>query len=172
MDVFEAIEARHSYRGSFTGAAVPRADLEKILAAGAAAPSGHNFQTPMFAAITDEAKCAQIAQMLPGPYTATAKAYIVVLSRQQFTEHQMQFELQDFAAATENILLAVTALGYATVWLEGRLFVNDARGQLHTLLNAPADCTVRVLLPIGVPAEDAKRPPKKPLEERAVFNSF
>ncbi|MDL2327133.1 nitroreductase family protein [Ruminococcaceae bacterium OttesenSCG-928-A11] len=172
MDLFEAINGRYSYRGAYTDAPVPQADLEKMLAAGVAAPSGHNFQTPVFAAITDTDKCAKIAEILPGPNTATAKAYIVVLSHEKFTEHNMQFELQDFAAATENILLAVHALGYATVWIEGRLFVNDVRGQLHTMLNAPADYTVRALLPLGVAAEEVKHPPKQAYEERVKFNSF
>jgi hypothetical protein len=39
MDVFEAIEKRHSYRGGFSGAPVPRDDLESstILTAARAA---------------------------------------------------------------------------------------------------------------------------------------
>jgi len=45
MDFFEAVDARYSYRGEFADEAVPRDDLEKILRAGLAAPSGCNKQT-------------------------------------------------------------------------------------------------------------------------------
>ena len=36
MDLFEAIEKRHSYREGFTDAPVPREDLRKIVQAAAA----------------------------------------------------------------------------------------------------------------------------------------
>ena len=45
MELFEAIEKRHSYRGGFRNEAVSKEDLRKIAAAGLAAPSGCNAQT-------------------------------------------------------------------------------------------------------------------------------
>ncbi len=38
------------------------------------------------------------------------------------------FQVEDCAAAVENMLLAITALGYATVWIDGWLRVED-RGE-------------------------------------------
>jgi nitroreductase len=52
-DVVELIFNRSSYRGAFIHEAVPRADLETIVKAGIAAPSGSNCQTPAFVIIDD-----------------------------------------------------------------------------------------------------------------------
>ena len=40
MNVLQAIEARHSYRGRYLDQPVPREDLERVLRAGLSAPSG------------------------------------------------------------------------------------------------------------------------------------
>ena len=53
-------------------------------------------------------------------------------------------------------------------WLrrEGRA---EAIGKL---LGVPDEKIVRILLPIGVPAEDYKQPEKMPFNERACFNKY
>ena len=48
MDLFTAIEKRHSYRGEFEKTKVPKEHLRKIIDAGIAAPSGCNAQTTSF----------------------------------------------------------------------------------------------------------------------------
>ena len=53
MDLFEAMEKRHSYRGSFTDKPVLKEDLVKILDAGLRAPSGKNQQTTEFIIVDD-----------------------------------------------------------------------------------------------------------------------
>ena len=45
MNVLEAINKRHSYRGKFKADLVPREDIIKIMQAGLDAPSGCNKQT-------------------------------------------------------------------------------------------------------------------------------
>ena len=54
MDVLDAIFSRHSYRGRFQPAPVPRDDLKLILEAGLAAPSGCNRQTTSLIAVDDQ----------------------------------------------------------------------------------------------------------------------
>ncbi|RMG04478.1 MAG: nitroreductase, partial [Planctomycetota bacterium] len=72
MDVFEAIRRRHSYRGPFTDAPVPREDLRKIVEAGIRAPSGKNEQTTSFVIVDDPALLEQAKQIIDRPVCATA----------------------------------------------------------------------------------------------------
>ena len=82
------------------------------------------------------------------------------------------FEVEDCAAAVENMLLAVTALGLATVWIDGWLRVDSRADRIGELLGAPEGKIIQVVLPIGKPAEEYRRPKKKPFSERAWFNKY
>ena len=64
MDLFDAIANRYSYRGEFTDAPVPRADLEKIVQAGIQAPSACNEQVASFVIVDDPPLLRQIAEIL------------------------------------------------------------------------------------------------------------
>lgn len=172
MDIFEAIEKRHSYRGPFTDATVSRDDLRKIVSAGLAAPSGCNGQTTEFVIIDDENIVRQINQMHEtNKAMQQGKAYIACLinTDPQPVYQGKSFEIEDCSAAVENMLLAITALGYASVWIDGWLR-GDKALSIAKLLSIPQTKTTRILLPIGVPAEQSKQPEKKPFEQRAYFN--
>ena len=82
------------------------------------------------------------------------------------------FQVEDCAAAVENMLLAITALGYATVWIDGWLRVRDRAATIGRMLGLPEHKSVRVLLPLGVPAEVWPQKEKKPFSERAWFNRY
>ena len=68
------------------------------------------------------------------------------------------------------MLLAITALGYATVWLDGALRARGQPPRIGRLLGVPEGLAVRVLLPLGVPAEPGRQMEKLSLDERAWFN--
>ncbi|MBQ9244183.1 MAG: nitroreductase family protein [Proteobacteria bacterium] len=118
MEKISSILARRSVR-SFTGEAVTREDLETILRAGMAAPSAMNSQPWCFIAVDDRALMDSLADSLPyAKMLKTAGAAIVVcgdMSR-ALPGAMKDFWVQDCAAATENILLAVEALGLGAVW--------------------------------------------------------
>ncbi|MBN2294258.1 MAG: nitroreductase family protein, partial [Pirellulales bacterium] len=84
----------------------------------------------------------------------------------------MAFSVEDTSASVENILLAITALGYATVWLDGVLRADDVAERIGKLLGVPSNQSVRVLLPIGVPAVPGEQLEKLPFEKRAWFNRY
>ena len=84
----------------------------------------------------------------------------------------LSFQVEDCAAAVENMLLAITALGYATVWIDGWLRADNHAEEINRLLAVPAGKTVRVLLPIGVPEEAHSQKEKRPFGERAWFNRY
>ena len=67
MDVFDAIERRHSYRGAFEPGRLPRADLERIVAAGIRAPSGYNGQSTSFVIVDEPALLARLAEVTEYP---------------------------------------------------------------------------------------------------------
>ena len=172
MDLFEAIEKRHSYRGEFTDAPVPRDDLTKIVQAGIQAPSAKNEQVVSFVIVEDPASLKQIAEMLDRPVCRTARAMIACVIDPRPVLGEISFAVEDCAASVENMLLAVTALGYAAVWLDGVLRRDEIAERIGKLLDIPAGRSVRILLPIGVPAEPGAQKEKLPFGQRAWFNKF
>jgi nitroreductase len=170
MELFEAISKRHSYRAAFTEAKVPREDLQKIVQAGIQAPSGCNAQTTSFVIVDDPAILDSIYSILKKDHHAPAM--IVCLAEKTIVFEDMSFELEDCAAAVENILLATTALGYATVWTDGALRLNDCGRRIGKLLGVPENLQIQIVLPIGVPAKECQQAKKKSFAERAWFNSY
>ena len=172
MDVFEAVSKRYSYRGEFTDAPVPREDLIKIVLAGIHAPSGKNEQTTSFVIVDDTELLGQVARIVDKPVCHSAKAMIVCVIDPRPVLGSLSFAVEDCAAAVENMLLAITALGYATVWLDGTLRSEDKAARIARLLGVPEDKSVRILLPLGVAAEPGTQKEKLPFEKRAWFNRY
>jgi nitroreductase len=172
MELFETIAKRHSYRGEFTDKPIPRADLEKIVAAGIQAPSGKNEQVTSFVIVDDPALIERISGVIDKPSCRSAKAMIVCVVDPKPILAGASFAHEDCAAAVENMLLAITSLGYASVWLDGVLRTADRAARIGSLLEVPADKTVLVLLPVGEPTEPGKPREKLPFDRRAWFNKF
>ena len=172
MELFEAISKRYSYRGDFTDAAVPREDLKKIVQAGIQAPSACNEQVASFVIVDDADLLAEISQIVGRPVCKTAKAMIVCIADPRPVFKDVAFPAEDTAAAVENMMLAIAALGYATVWLDGVLRVDDVAERIGKLLGVPGGQNVRILLPIGVAAKPGEQLKKQPFEKRAWFNRY
>ncbi len=172
MDLFEAIDKRHSYRDKFQDKPVPRADLEAIVEAGLKAPSGCNVQRTSFVIVDDPKILAEIRKLhaMRAVQTAPAIIFCVIPTDPPPAYGDKTFEIEDCSAATENMLLAVTALGYATVWIDGQLREESRAEKFNKLLGVPAGRTCRIMLPIGVPAQKKSRAEKKSFAERAFFN--
>ena len=175
MDFFEAIRKRHSYRKAFKDEPVPREELRRIVEAGLMAPSGKNMQTTNFIIVDDPGIIGKIREMHPqNEAMKKAVAYIacIVDRAPEAVYEGFSFQVEDCAAAVENMLLAVTALGYATVWIDGWLRLEGRAKIIAELLGVPFGKTVRVLLPIGIPVEEITGPDKKPFVQRAWFNRW
>ena len=175
MDIFQAMQKRHSYRGPFTDGPVNADDLRKIVSSGLIAPSGCNAQTTEFVIVDDQQIVAQINKMHESNKAMQqARAYIACLvgTDPKPVYQGFSFEVEDCAAAVENMLLAITALGYASVWIDGWLRREGRAASIAKMLNVPETKTIRILLPIGVPADQWKQPDKKSFQERAFFNKY
>jgi nitroreductase len=174
MEVFKAIEKRHSYRGPFLSRPVKKADLRKIVQAGLLAPSGKNAQTTEFVIVDDPRLLKEIGSLHTMPAMRTAQAMIacIVDEEPEKVYEGYSFQVEDCAVAAQNMFLAMTALGYATVWIDGWLRLEGRARKIGDLLNIPQGKAVRVLLPIGIPAEPVTPKEKKPFEQRAWFNGY
>ncbi|MDR2581764.1 MAG: nitroreductase family protein [Fibromonadaceae bacterium] len=175
MDIFECIQKRYSYRGSYVNTPVPREDLEKIIKAGLAAPSGCNKQTTSLIGLDDQQTLDSITSLIKknGFGGKTAPAGICILTQQIPGYADVYFNIQDYSAAIENMLLAITALGYASCWIEGQITESaETQKQIATLLNLPADYIVVGFLPIGIPEKEGKRPSYKLFSQRAWYNIY
>ena len=172
MDLFEAIAKRHSYREGFTDTAVSREDLRKIVQAGIQAPTACNEQVVSFVIVDDPETLDQITRIVDRPICKTARAMIVCVADPRPVYEGKSFTAEDCAASVENMLLAITALGYATVWLDGVLRSEDRAARIGRLLGVPEGHQVRILLPIGVAAKAGKQKEKLPFEKRAWLNRY
>ena len=173
MSVIDIIKNRHSYRGKFPSTPVPREDLITIMEAGLAAPSGCNKQTTSLIAVDDPEVLQKLHAVIDPPVAETAPAMICVLTRRIIAYRDRCFAVQDYAAAIENMLLAIVELGYQSCWYEGHITDVDRIGyQMAQILNVPDEYELVCFLPVGIAEEETIGPMKQAFEERAWFNGF
>ena len=173
MDVFEAIEKRHSYRGDFQDRSVPREDLEKIVQAGIQAPSRYNGQSTTFVIVDDADLLSSLGEIVNNKVIRNSKAAIVVAMDPEATaDKEFSFGVEDYSAAVENMLLAITAMGYASVWIDGVLRRENRAAAIADLLEIPKGKVVRAVLPLGIPVETRRQKEKKSFQERAWYNKY
>lgn len=160
MELFEVIKSRRSIR-KFTGEAIPRQDLLKIVDAGRLAATGHNVQPWDFIIITDR---AIIERLRAREWMNQAGALVAIV-----VDPSTRFWLEDAAAAAQNMLLACTGLGYGACWVEGGIIPHE--GAYKRLLGVPPDRRMVIVLAIGVPAEQPHKV-KKSLEQVVHWEKY
>jgi nitroreductase len=161
MDALEAIRNRRSVR-RYKNEAIPKEALETIVDAGRLAATGSNRQPWDFIVVTEK---PMIVNFKPsGVWIAESSAVIVVVM-----DPKSRWWVEDGAAAIENMLLASTALGYGSCWVEGDALPHEDK--IKSLLDIPPEKRVMALIPIGVPAE-TPQPKKKSLQEVLHWEKF
>ena len=110
MNTFEAFSQRYSYRGKYLPTPIPREHLKALLEAGFHGPSGCNKQTTSFIAVDDPETMKKLHAVIDPPVGETAPAMICVLTRKIIAYRDRTFYIQDYSAAIENMLLAITDL--------------------------------------------------------------
>jgi len=170
MDLFDAIEKRHSYRGPFKDQPVPREDLKRIVQAGLQARRGGIARPRRSSSWTTRTSSPGSVDAPGNTAMQQAHAYIAcAVDKEPAAVYEgMAFQVEDCAVAAENMLLAVTALGYATVWVDGWLRVGDHAARIGEALGLPEGKVVRIILPLGEPAETHKQKEKFPSKARVV----
>lgn len=172
-NILKTILERRSYRGRYKQTKIPREHLIEIMEAGLSAPSGCNKQTTSLIAVDDPLILSDLKAMINPPVCETAPALICVLTQKIFAYRDRCYNVQDYSAAIENMLLAIKALGYESCWYEGHITdKDDIASKLAKRLNVPDDYSLVCILPVGVAEEPDVKINKKPFEERAWFNGY
>jgi len=173
MNAIEAMLKRTSYRGKYLDTEIPREDLKLIMESGLAAPSGSNMQTVSLIAVDDKDILEKLTRVAGPLKWQPAPAIICILTKKIPAYKGRHFNIQDYSAAIENILIAAVALGYESCWYEGTVKDDDDQGkQMAEILGVPEEYNLISYSPIGIAAESTKFPKKKSFEERAWFNGF
>ncbi len=147
MDALQAIRQRRSVR-AYTGELISEVDLETIVDAARWAPSGYNRQPWEFVVVTERATIEALS--VAADWMRQAAAIVAVV-----LDDSGRFWLEDGAAAVTNMLIAATALGYGTCWLEGTTLPHEE--EFKALLGVPDDRRLLTLVPIGVPVSWPER---------------
>jgi nitroreductase/L-amino acid N-acyltransferase YncA len=167
------IAERHSYRGEFLQEEVPEKDLITIARAGIDAPSGCNKQTTDVVIVNDPELLAEVKAQIVPAVAMTAPAMIVVLTRRINAYRDKCFAVQDYSAAIENMLLAITELGYQSCWYEGHITDDDRIcDKIAAVLGVPDEYDVVYILPVGKALNGFHAPSKRSFAARVKFNGF
>jgi nitroreductase len=167
MDVFEIFRHRRSVR-RFKPGKVPESDVQKILEAGRLAPTGCNARTKEFIVVTDPDVIVKLNEVQDS--FANVPVVIAVVMSTNETPSWGSYWVEDCAAAVENMLLAITALGYASVWVEGTLLRKE--DEVKKLLGVPDEKRLYVLLPVGHAASKGEPAPKPPLQDLVHYERY
>ncbi len=164
MEALEAIKKRHSTR-SFDGKPVPRKDIEAIADAGRTAPSARAVNPWEFVAVTDKEKLSRLGKIcVSGPFLKDAGAALIVTCR------DTKYYIEDGCAATENMLIAATALGISSCWVAG-----DKKPYARKVLDAvkaPSEFKLVSVLALGYAAVESGQGEKRKMEEVLHWEKF
>jgi nitroreductase len=163
----DVIFTRKSVR-NYTGEVVSKENIEILLKAAMAAPSGRNQQPWAFIAITDPETLITLAEGLPyAKMLPEAGSAIVVCGYSAPHDRPGSKDLweQDCAAATENILLAAEALDLGSVWTAVHPYP-DRQEFIRKILGIPAAIHPFCVIPVGYPT--GKEQPKNKFDPKKI----
>ena len=172
MDYFSAVEKRYSHKERFLPDGVSLASLESIAKAGLAAPTGYNSQCVKLVILKNREEVQPLCDIVQMEGLRTAPAAIAVLTDSEAHQNEHNFELEDYAAAATQMLLAATALGFVSLWLDSPFFNENNQKAALKALNASSRYHLRVLLPIGLPEKPGSRRSKLPFDERVYYGKM
>jgi len=161
-NLIDTIFARRSIR-EYTAKGVSVEKITTLLEAGMAAPSASNLKPWHFVVVTDRERLDRLAESHPyGKMLFDAPLCIAVCGDSSVSG---RYWVQDCCAATENLLLAVTALGLGGVWL-GVFPLEERVAVVRQVLDIPEPFIPLNLLYIGHPAEE--KPARTQYDETRV----
>lgn len=163
MDALEALLTRRCIR-KFQDKPVEIEIIKKAIDAGRLAPSGNNVQPVKFVVILDKENLKKLAQITTpnGDHLLRAAGGIVILAE------PVKYYLEDGAAATENVMLALWAQGVGSVWIAGDK--KDYASEVVKFVGGKDEKLISIIA-FGYPAE-TPAPPKKKLEDVLFFEKL
>ena len=167
--VEKTIRERRSAR-QYRGDVVPRELIERVLDAARWAPSAVNLQPWHFVVVTQPerratlAESAAIAGVVVMPHVAQAPVLIALCG----DERRSSWYVHDCCLASQNLMLAATALGLGTCWIGA-----FDEGKAWEVLGLPQGMRVVGLITLGYPLRDHQTPtPRLPLDSIVHWEGF
>ncbi|MDP6685678.1 MAG: nitroreductase family protein [Candidatus Omnitrophota bacterium] len=157
MDFFKVVRERKSVR-EFSDKVIEKALLEKIIDAGRLAATARNIQPWEFIITSDKEILTKICDMCPnGPFIKHAPHLIALFSK------DTKYYIEDCSAATQNILLAIEALGLGGCWVAGdkKHYIEDIR----KIFNVPEGHRLVSMISLGYPKNPQGPKAKKSTQE-------
>ena len=166
MTVLEAVEKRWACR-AYADKDVEAEKLHRIMRAGYLAPTAKNEQRNKLIAVTDPDLRGRLVAACRGQkFVGEAPVVLVACANDERTMICGQSaRSMDCAIAMSFMRLQAIEEGLQGCWLGWY----DPE-QVRKVLNIPLDYVVVSVMPIGYPAKEGQRSPKKPMEEIVVYN--
>lgn len=157
MEFFEVVKNRKSVR-DYSDKAVSKDLVEKIVDAGRLAATARNEQPWEFVATSDKKVLKKICDMCPnGPFIKDASHLVAVFSK------DTKYYIEDCSAATQNMLLAIEALGLGGCWVAGDK--KDYADHIRKIFNAPDGYKLVSMITIGYPKKEEITHAKRSLRD-------
>lgn len=168
MEIFNIIKNRRSIR-KFTQQEVPQDLIEKLIEAGAWAPSACNAQGWRFIVVRDEKVKKEIVKYGGSVTIGMAPVAIIVIYDNRTKNLEYQDHIQSAAAAIENILLAAGSLGLTGSWICHL----PSQRTLRKILKIPASFSPIACIILGYQAKEPLPVVRRyPLEKIVSYNKF
>ena len=151
MDFLELAKARYSCR-KFSGRAVEKEKLEKIIEAAIAAPTAKNLQPWRLWVLQSGEAMAKVKEVTACHFGAPVVLAVGGCAKDAWVRpfDQRNFEDVDAAIVGTHIMLAVQELGLGTTWVG---YFDEPK--MKKLFPEMAEYDLVALFPIGYPADDA-----------------
>ncbi len=166
----KAIMNRRSIR-KYTSQPVTDEQIRSLLEAAMSAPSAGNEQPWHFIVIRDRELLDEITTVhTHASMLKQASVAVLVCADPRLNKFDVDYWIQDCAAATENLLVAVQDMGLGAVWLG--VYPREERvAGLRRIFNIPEEVIPFALVPVGYPAEQ-KGPEDRYREDRVHQNRW
>jgi len=165
-NLLSTIKKRRSIR-RYTDQPMTDEQIRQLLEAAMAAPSADNIQPWEFVVVRDPVLKRELARTHPWSDMAADAAVVFVVCGDERASHHW---VEDASAATENLLLAATALGLGAVWVA--VYPDASREDyVRRVLDIPEGMRVLCLVPLGHPAE-TKPPGTKYRESKVHYEKW
>ena len=167
MEAMEAILSRRSIR-KYTTQPVPDEVIKELLEAAMSAPSAGNQQPWQFVVIRERSILDEIPKY--HPYSAMLKeaSVAILVCGDLKSEKHKGYWVQDYSAATQNLLIAAQAKGLGAVWL-GVYPREDRVDGIRKLLGLPEHIIPLSLIPVGFKGEE--KPPANRYDASKVHHN-
>jgi nitroreductase len=154
----------------FTDEKISKEQLDLLLKAGFAAPSAANKQPWEFVVVQNPDILEQLSKLSPYAGLLAGAALGIVVLADTRNHLDISYDIQDCAAASENILLEAVELGLGGCWL-GFYPVQERVARLREFFDLPEHIVPMWILALGHPAQDANVK-EKFKEEKIHYESY